>query len=84
VNVVAAQDRVLANWTALNDALRTIDEKRCRQLLEREKNNKRRVAFLMRIYGKFNQLRCDRERRELLTPIKKEAHVNTEANHDRL
>lgn len=75
-------DQLLLNWTTLNDALRNIGEKKCRQLLDREKSNRRRVAFLLRIYGKYNQLRCDRERRELLTPIKKESNVNTQTNHD--
>lgn len=74
--MVFQQDQALLNWTTLNAALKEIDEKKCRQLLEREKTNKRRVAFLMRIYGKFNQLRCDRERRELLTPIKKVSNGN--------
>ena len=75
-------DQILLNWTTLNSALKDIDEKLCKQLLDREKSMKRRVAFLMRIYGKYNQLRCDRERRELLTPIKKEQHADSQTNHD--
>lgn len=56
----------LRNWSTLNDVLKTLDEDQCWKLLDEEKAGKRRAGCLLRIYGRANQLRGERERRELL------------------
>lgn len=56
----------LENWTNLNLALRSIDEAQAKKLLSKEREGKKRINFLLRIYGRYNRLRSDRERRELL------------------
>lgn len=57
---------MLRSWEALNTWLRSAKEEQCRQLLHVEKSSKRRSAFLLRIFGKYNRLRTERERRELM------------------
>ncbi len=54
------------NWTELNRALLTASEEGCAALLATELAGPRRVAFLLRIHGRFNKLRARREREELL------------------
>lgn len=56
----------LKTWTGLNDYLRSASETQCAELLEKEDKGKRRVQFLLRIYGRYNRIRSDRERRALL------------------
>lgn len=53
-------------WLELLDQLRNASEKECADLLESEKHGKRRFNYLMRIFMKYNKLRYQRERRELL------------------
>ena len=57
--------QVLSSWLVLNAELRVADEERCRKLLLHEKETKRRLNYMLRIYGRYNRLRSDRERREL-------------------
>jgi hypothetical protein len=57
-----------ANWAALNEHLKdpAMTEEQCAALLAAEKGRtKPRVQWLLRIYGKFNKLRTQRERDEL-------------------
>jgi hypothetical protein len=56
----------LANWTALNTALRTATEDECAALLRQERKAGNRIQYLLRIHGRYNRLRSDRERREIL------------------
>jgi hypothetical protein len=63
----------LATWVALNEALRTITETECWSLLKAEQTGKRRVQFLLRIYGRANRLRTERERSAMLAPRPKKA-----------
>lgn len=58
-------DEELGSWAAVNKALQTANEKRCKELLDHEKTNGKRPHFLLRIYGRYNKLRAERERREL-------------------
>lgn len=60
-------------WDELNAKLRTVDEKECERLLRAERAGKARTQYLLRIYGRFNVLRTERERREMLTPAKGKA-----------
>lgn len=56
----------LSSWVAMNEALKTISEEECWALLEEEKKGQQRVQFMLRIHGRANKLRAERERRELL------------------
>jgi hypothetical protein len=56
----------LANWGALQEALKEIDEDNCWKLLREERSGKRRMQFLLRIHGRANKLRVERERYELV------------------
>lgn len=56
----------LSSWVAMNEALKTLPEKDCWKLLEQEKKNQQRAQFMLRIHGRANKLRAERERRELL------------------
>lgn len=58
-------DKALGSWLALNKFLRTAKETQCNILLEFERKGKRRINYMLRIYGRYNVLRSDRERREL-------------------
>ena len=55
----------LRNWGALNEALRKATEQQCQQLLAAERKGKRRLQFLLRIYGRYNRLRTIRERKAI-------------------
>ena len=60
-------EEVLSTWVTLNNALRNATEAECSSLLAHEKANRKRTTVLLRVYGRFNQLRGERERRELIT-----------------
>lgn len=61
-------NRALTNWRSLTAALAAPDitEEQCSQLLQAEKQDANRLAFVTRIYGKYQILRRDRELREHL------------------
>lgn len=54
-------------WTELNTTLRESDESTAKRLLEWERKHLRRPRFLLRIHGRFNKLRGQREAQELLS-----------------
>lgn len=56
----------LSNWVAMNAALKELSEEKCWKLLQEEKNGQKRAQFMLRIHGRANKLRAERERRELL------------------
>jgi endonuclease III-like uncharacterized protein len=58
-------EKILANWEALNQGLKNLKEDDLLYLLQKEKKGKRRLQFLIRIYGSYNKLRTRRERSEL-------------------
>lgn len=60
----------LASWANLNEALREADEATTKGLLAREKKDKKRVQYLLRIHARFNKVRAARERAELLAESK--------------
>lgn len=64
IKTTASPD-LLKNWHDLNAHIKELDEKQAWDLLEQEKNGKRRLGFLMRLYGRFNMMRTERERGEL-------------------
>jgi hypothetical protein len=53
-------------WAEMNDQLRAADEAACWALLENEQQHACRVPFLLRIFGKANKLRTERERAEIM------------------
>ncbi len=57
---------VLESWVSLNEFLREANEMQCSLLLNEEQKGKRRVQYLLRIHARFNKVRAQRERGELL------------------
>lgn len=55
----------LANWGNLNDALRAATETEAHTLMTAERQGKKRLQYLLRIYSRFNRERAKRERGEL-------------------
>jgi hypothetical protein len=60
-------EKSLVNWRALSRDLPKLGEEELSQLLTYEKENKRRINFMLKIYGRYNKVREQRERNELLT-----------------
>lgn len=56
----------LSSWPELNARLAKLPEEELKRLLGRELRGKRRVHFLLRLHGRYNKLRAERERRELI------------------
>lgn len=56
----------LENWSVLNTHLQGLDEDTVRKLLKREMKVGKRTALLLRLYGRYNILRTDRERKEII------------------
>jgi hypothetical protein len=59
----------LDSWDSLNKALKKIKEDPAWALLKEEKAGRKRPQFLLRIYGRANLLRSQRERKELLKSL---------------
>lgn len=57
----------LENWDTLNSYVQELTEEELKELLLEEKKGQKRLAFLIRIYGRYNKLRTIRERNELIT-----------------
>lgn len=55
-------------WRDLNRHLQTISEEDCLALLREEQRGKRRQSYVMRLYGRYTQLREQRERADLFLP----------------
>lgn len=58
--------KILENWKTLNDNIKQLSEEEIEQLLKLERKGERRTQFLLRLYGRYNTLRCVRERKEIL------------------
>lgn len=67
--------QTLGSWVRLNKVLQSADEKECHMLMETERKGQRRVTFLLRIHSRFNKLRAERERKEIILPKKEAANV---------
>lgn len=63
---MATTEEALNSWVDLNTALKDATEERAKQLLEAEKAGRRRPQFLLRIHGRLNKVRAERERLEIL------------------
>lgn len=60
---------LLGTWSSLNQGLRDpkVTEKDIQHLLAWERAHERRYTFLLRLHQRYNVLRAQRERRELLS-----------------
>ena len=58
-----------SGWSTLNKVLLQIDEESCRILLEQELSGRKRGPFCFRIYSRYNRLRANRERRDIMDAI---------------
>lgn len=56
----------LDSWANCNNFLRKAGEVKAAELLKREQGSKNRLQYLLRIHGRFNKMRGQRERSELL------------------
>ena len=61
----------LDTWTGLNAVIMTLGEEPCAALLRRERENRRRKQFMLRIHSRINALRAKREREELIAEAKR-------------
>jgi hypothetical protein len=59
-------DHPLNTWRSLNRVLEKLTEIEAWEYLEMEKNGPARVQLLLRLYGRANKLRAQRERRAVL------------------
>jgi len=57
-------EEALSSWRSLRLALRGATEDEAAELLRIEKENSNRPTFVARIYGRYNTLRNERERRQ--------------------
>ena len=53
----------LATWEGMLKFVKTANEETCIKLLEMEKRGRKRPRFLVRIHGRMNLLRGQRERK---------------------
>ena len=58
--------KTLVNWRSMTFDLPKLNEEELAALLAYERDNKRRINFLLKIYGRYNKVREARERNELL------------------
>lgn len=54
------------NWHSLNDVILTATEDEIYKMMQAERKGLRRISILLRLYGRYNKLRSQRERIELL------------------
>lgn len=64
---VMEQIQARSTWAEVLEVLRNGTEEECWELLEKEKSTHRRIPFMMRIFGRANDMRAERERSELLS-----------------
>lgn len=56
----------LDNWDVLNKNVMDLDEPTLKKLLKQEMKENKRTQFLLRLYGRYNILRTERERKEVI------------------
>ena len=62
-------DNVLRSWHTVNKAIGTMTEADCKASLERELSGNRRKDIAVRIHQKYNSLRLQRERTEVINAV---------------
>lgn len=60
---------LLNNWMELNKVVKDMDEKEAFALIERERQNRCRPNVILRLHGRFNRLRGERERTEFMQKL---------------
>jgi len=55
-------DALEMNFWNFNSCLMEVSEVQCKRLLEAEKKGHARLSYMLRIFGRYNVLRCQRER----------------------
>jgi hypothetical protein len=60
---------ILESWPTLNAFLNSATEKEAQELLKAELKGRKRKNCATRIYSRFNRMRADRERKELLDKL---------------
>lgn len=68
---MAKQIDYLENWVVLNKHVQKLDEDTLRKLIDKEKKGHNRPQFLVRLHGRYNRLRAQREKKEILSYEKK-------------
>jgi hypothetical protein len=56
----------IRNWRSMNHAMHSFTEQQVKEMLEHELANSRRPEFVERLHARYNSLRVQRERIELL------------------
>lgn len=56
---------LLQNWNTLNKALLGLKEEQVLGLLERERAEKNRLSYTLRLHSRLSRMRRERERREI-------------------
>jgi hypothetical protein len=73
VRVTQADNRrftnIASSWVQLHNTLSTLSEEELLKLLLWERTNKKRMHMLLRIKGRYNTVRENRERQELLSDV---------------
>ena len=57
---------ILYSWATVNKYMPSATEEELNALLEEERRTSRRLTVMLRIYGRLNKLRTQRERNELI------------------
>jgi hypothetical protein len=58
-------EHAVDSWKGLNKAVKTLTERELEQLFKFEKERGKRYRYLLRIHGRLNKVRADREREEI-------------------
>jgi hypothetical protein len=56
----------LGSWSMLNEFLRDATEADCELLMKEERRGQKRTQYMLRIHARFNKLRGQRERSQLM------------------
>lgn len=62
--------QALEGWEACNTFLRSATEEEAETLLHHERRGKQRVQYMLRMHGRFNRERAQRERLDILSAKK--------------
>jgi hypothetical protein len=63
--------KLLDDWLAFNTFLKAASEDEALQLLVAEQTHRQRTDYLLRAQGRFNKMRGQRERKEILSKARR-------------
>jgi hypothetical protein len=58
--------QMLSTWRTVIESITKLSEEEAAQAIEFEQNGAKRRDIIMRLYGRYNRMRTERELRELL------------------